>query len=246
MLGGKCARQRPAGRVLRLRRAARPTPRDRADRLDQRGLRLLQGADLQPQQRARPALAVRPTLWAGQPWKTATMVRAARPSSPPAPDGMTGNDDLGTMSAWYVFSSLGLYPTMSGANFYGVVLAAVPGGARGRSAPTASRAGRCRSPRPARARTTATSGRPRSTGVTSVAPTCASARSHRAGGSTTCSAASPAAGGRGASDIPPSVDGGTAFTTTEARRPAVAGAGVRPAVRRRRAAGAAQPRPRRG
>jgi hypothetical protein len=33
------------------------------------------------------------------------------------PDGMTGNDDLGTMSAWYVFSSLGLYPTMSGANF---------------------------------------------------------------------------------------------------------------------------------
>jgi hypothetical protein len=36
------------------------------------------------------------------------------------PDGMTGNDDLGTMSAWYVFSSLGLYPTMSGANFLAV------------------------------------------------------------------------------------------------------------------------------
>jgi hypothetical protein len=33
---------------------------------------------------------------------------------------MTGNDDLGTMSAWYVFSSLGLYPTMSGANFLAV------------------------------------------------------------------------------------------------------------------------------
>ena len=31
---------------------------------------------------------------------------------------MTGNDDLGTMSAWYVLSSLGLYPTMSGAGFF--------------------------------------------------------------------------------------------------------------------------------
>jgi hypothetical protein len=31
---------------------------------------------------------------------------------------MTGNDDLGTMSAWYVFSSLGLYPTMSGSNYF--------------------------------------------------------------------------------------------------------------------------------
>jgi hypothetical protein len=29
---------------------------------------------------------------------------------------MTGNDDLGTMSAWYVFSSLGLYPVMNGSN----------------------------------------------------------------------------------------------------------------------------------
>jgi Glycosyl hydrolase family 92 len=36
------------------------------------------------------------------------------------PDGMTGNDDLGTMSAWYVFSSLGLYPIMSGGHFLAV------------------------------------------------------------------------------------------------------------------------------
>ncbi|MET7761438.1 glycoside hydrolase domain-containing protein [Streptomyces sp. NPDC005393] len=35
----------------------------------------------------------------------------------PGPDGMTGHDDLGTMSAWYVFSSLGLCPTMSGGDF---------------------------------------------------------------------------------------------------------------------------------
>lgn len=57
-------------------------------------------------------------LWTGTPDKTATVVRAAMTLFTTGPDGMTGNDDLGTMSAWYVFSSLGLYPTMSGANFF--------------------------------------------------------------------------------------------------------------------------------
>ena len=59
-------------------------------------------------------------LWAGAPAKTATVVRAAMTLFTTGPDGMTGNDDLGTMSAWYVFSSLGLYPTMSGANFLAI------------------------------------------------------------------------------------------------------------------------------
>src|SRR4029453_5620715 len=59
-------------------------------------------------------------LWTGRPAKTATVVRAAMTLFSTGPDGMTGNDDLGTMSAWYVFSSLGLYPTMSGANFLAV------------------------------------------------------------------------------------------------------------------------------
>src|SRR3954465_11079772 len=59
-------------------------------------------------------------LWVGTPSKTAAVRRAAVTLFPPGPDGMTGNDDLGTMSAWYVFSSLGLYPTMSGANFFAV------------------------------------------------------------------------------------------------------------------------------
>ncbi|RZS39047.1 putative alpha-1,2-mannosidase [Herbihabitans rhizosphaerae] len=57
-------------------------------------------------------------MWAGAPAKAATVVRAAMTLFTTGPDGMTGNDDLGTMSAWYVFSSLGLYPTMSGANFF--------------------------------------------------------------------------------------------------------------------------------
>jgi predicted alpha-1,2-mannosidase len=59
-------------------------------------------------------------LWTGEPYKTATVVRAAETLFTNGPDGMTGNDDLGTMSSWYVFSSLGLYPTMSGGNFYGI------------------------------------------------------------------------------------------------------------------------------
>jgi putative alpha-1,2-mannosidase len=34
------------------------------------------------------------------------------------PEGLPGNDDLGSMSAWYVWSALGLYPFMAGAPYY--------------------------------------------------------------------------------------------------------------------------------
>lgn len=51
---------------------------------------------------------------AGQPWKTTTVLRAAETLFSNAPNGVTGNDDLGTMSAWYIFSSLGIYPWMPG------------------------------------------------------------------------------------------------------------------------------------
>ncbi len=48
---------------------------------------------------------------AGQPWRTAEVVRQiARESYLPTPDGLCGNDDLGQMSAWYVFTALGFYP----------------------------------------------------------------------------------------------------------------------------------------
>lgn len=50
----------------------------------------------------------------GQPWKTSTVLRAAETLFSNAPNGVTGNDDLGTMSAWYVFSALGLYPSTPG------------------------------------------------------------------------------------------------------------------------------------
>ncbi|MDT0557748.1 GH92 family glycosyl hydrolase [Ichthyenterobacterium sp. W332] len=35
-----------------------------------------------------------------------------------APDGISGNEDCGQMSAWYVFSSLGFYPVTPGSNQY--------------------------------------------------------------------------------------------------------------------------------
>nr|WP_275584908.1 GH92 family glycosyl hydrolase [Saccharothrix algeriensis] len=50
----------------------------------------------------------------GQPWKTSAVNRAAQTLFVNAPNGVTGNDDLGTMSAWYVFSALGLYPVTPG------------------------------------------------------------------------------------------------------------------------------------
>ncbi|ACQ78399.1 alpha-1,2-mannosidase [Beutenbergia cavernae DSM 12333] len=49
--------------------------------------------------------------YAGQPWKTAEHTRRiARESYLATPDGLCGNDDLGQMSAWYVFTALGFYP----------------------------------------------------------------------------------------------------------------------------------------
>lgn len=50
----------------------------------------------------------------GEPWKTSTVLRAAQQLFTNAPNGVTGNDDLGTMSAWYLFSAIGLYPAVPG------------------------------------------------------------------------------------------------------------------------------------
>ena len=51
----------------------------------------------------------------GQPWKTQETVRQAmRQIWTNTPEGMPGNDDLGQMSSWYVWSALGLYPVYPG------------------------------------------------------------------------------------------------------------------------------------
>ena len=47
---------------------------------------------------------------AGQPWKTAEKVREVLATLyHAAPDGLSGNEDVGQMSAWYVLSALGMY-----------------------------------------------------------------------------------------------------------------------------------------
>ncbi|KAB1141636.1 glycoside hydrolase family 92 protein [Streptomyces luteolifulvus] len=49
--------------------------------------------------------------YAGTPYKTQETVRAAmRELWSTGPGGIPGNDDLGAMSSWYVFSALGMYP----------------------------------------------------------------------------------------------------------------------------------------
>jgi predicted alpha-1,2-mannosidase len=53
--------------------------------------------------------------WMRRPYRTQAEVRRALLSLyDTAPDGYPGNDDLGTLSAWYVFGALGLYPPVPG------------------------------------------------------------------------------------------------------------------------------------
>lgn len=48
---------------------------------------------------------------AGQPWRTQYWVNEIlKTQYSTQPDGLSGNEDAGQMSAWYVFSSMGLYP----------------------------------------------------------------------------------------------------------------------------------------
>ena len=63
--------------------------------------------------------------YAGQPWKTADLIRKIDKDFYSAqPDGLCGNEDVGQMSAWYIFSSLGFYPVnpANGAYVFGTPL----------------------------------------------------------------------------------------------------------------------------
>nr|WP_303749981.1 GH92 family glycosyl hydrolase [Stenotrophomonas sp. 610A2] len=56
---------------------------------------------------------------AGQPWRTQARLKQIMDTQYAArPDGLAGNDDLGQMSAWYVFTALGFYPVTPGSNQY--------------------------------------------------------------------------------------------------------------------------------
>jgi predicted alpha-1,2-mannosidase len=58
-------------------------------------------------------------VYAGAPWRTQERLRQIVESQyKPTPEGLSGNDDLGQMSAWLVFTSLGFYPVAPGSNEY--------------------------------------------------------------------------------------------------------------------------------
>lgn len=55
----------------------------------------------------------------GQQWKTAKLVRQILTTLySDQPDGLSGNEDCGQMSAWYVFSAMGIYPVNPVAGVY--------------------------------------------------------------------------------------------------------------------------------
>ena len=57
--------------------------------------------------------------WAGQPWKTQQLVHhILKTEYLDVPGGLSGNDDAGQMSAWYIFSMLGFYPVCPAAPYY--------------------------------------------------------------------------------------------------------------------------------
>lgn len=57
--------------------------------------------------------------FAGQPGYAQSRVRQIMDTKYlPAPDGLSGNDDCGQMSAWYIFSALGFYPVAPGSDRY--------------------------------------------------------------------------------------------------------------------------------
>lgn len=57
--------------------------------------------------------------WAGQPWKTAELVRQILTTLySDDRDGLSGNEDVGQMSAWYIMSALGFYQVAPAGGVY--------------------------------------------------------------------------------------------------------------------------------
>jgi predicted alpha-1,2-mannosidase len=59
--------------------------------------------------------------YAGQPWKAQQRVHEVMKSQYGAkPNSLSGNDDCGQMSAWYIFTALGFYPVCPAADYYAI------------------------------------------------------------------------------------------------------------------------------
>ncbi|MEP7246268.1 MAG: GH92 family glycosyl hydrolase, partial [Gammaproteobacteria bacterium] len=58
-------------------------------------------------------------VYAGQPWRTQErLTQIVESQYHAAPGGLSGNDDLGQMSAWLLFTALGFYPVTPGSGEY--------------------------------------------------------------------------------------------------------------------------------
>lgn len=59
--------------------------------------------------------------YAGAPWRTqGRLTQIVKSQYKPTPEGLSGNDDLGQMSAWLMFTSLGFYPVTPASNEYAI------------------------------------------------------------------------------------------------------------------------------
>jgi predicted alpha-1,2-mannosidase len=59
--------------------------------------------------------------YAGAPWQTQKRLKQIMDSQyAQRPDGLAGNDDLGQMSAWYIFTALGFYPVTPASDEYAI------------------------------------------------------------------------------------------------------------------------------
>lgn len=59
--------------------------------------------------------------YAGQPWKTQREVRnIMKTEYRLGANGLSGNDDSGQMSAWYIFAAMGFYPVCPAAGYYNI------------------------------------------------------------------------------------------------------------------------------
>ncbi len=59
--------------------------------------------------------------YSGEPWKTQKRTREiCNKLYKPGPGGLCGNEDMGSLSSWYVFSSMGFYPVTPGSTTYAI------------------------------------------------------------------------------------------------------------------------------
>ena len=69
--------------------------------------------------RTRAFLPVLMFNYAGEPWKTQRAVRHVMETEYlNEPGGLSGNDDAGQMSAWYMFAAMGFYRCVPGTPYY--------------------------------------------------------------------------------------------------------------------------------